>query len=321
MPCAWLYAACSDRRRSVSLMAGLHRIGHLLRIHDHPTVDVPGRSSGRLNQRSRRAQESLLVCVQNRDERHLRQVQPFTQQVDPDEHVESAPPQVAENLHTLQRLDIRVQVADLDAELLIVRRQVLRHPLGQRRHQHALPAFGARPDFVQQVVHLPAYRAHLDWRIHEARRPNHLFHDHPARLGQLVGPWRGGDEDHLLDSLLPLREVERPVVQRGRQAEAVGDEHFLPRAIAVVHPANLRHSLMALVDDDDRIVREIVEQRRRRFTGRASGEVPGVVLDAVAVADLANHLEIEHRALVQPLCLEQFALRLEQRRGTTRAPA
>ena len=42
--------------------------------------------------------------------------------------------------------------------------------------------------------------------------------------------------------------------------------------------------------------------------------MPRVVLDAVAVADLANHLEVEHRPLVQPLRLEQLAFRLELRR-------
>ena len=38
-----------------------------------------------------------------------------------------------------------------------------------------------------------------------------------------------------------------------------------------------------------------------------------VVLDAVAVADLANHLEVEHRPLVQPLRFEQLALRARAR--------
>src|SRR5688572_30031368 len=36
-----------------------------------------------------------------------------------------------------------------------------------------------------------------------------------------------------------------------------------------------------------------------------------VILDAMAVADFLDHLEIEHRPLVQPLRLEQFALGLE----------
>ena len=77
---------------------------------------------------------------------------------------------------------------------------------------------------------------------------------------------------------------------------------------------------MALVDDDQRIARQVVEQRRRRLARRAAGQVPRIVLDAVAVADLTHHLQIEHRALVQPLRLEQLAFALQACCGTTPAP-
>jgi hypothetical protein len=42
-------------------------------------------------------------------------------------------------------------------------------------------------------------------------------------------------------------------------------------------------------------------------------QVPRVVLDAVAVANLADHLEVEHRPLVQALRLEQLPFALELR--------
>src|SRR5437868_1793531 len=45
--------------------------------------------------------------------------------------------------------------------------------------------------------------------------------------------------------------------------------------------------------------------------GGAAGQMAGVVLDAVAVADLPDHLEVEHRPLVQPLRLEELPLRLQ----------
>ena len=56
---------------------------------------------------------------------------------------------------------------------------------------------------------------------------------------------------------------------------------------------------------------QVIEQRRRRLAGRASGQMARVVLDAVAVADLADHLEVEHRPLVQALGLEQPPFLLE----------
>ena len=136
MPCSSLYACCRVRRRSVSSIAVAHRVGHLVGVHDHTAVDVARRAPRRLDQRAGGTQEPFLVGIQNRDQRHLGQVEPFAQQVDADQDVELAAAQIAQDLHALQRFDIRMQVAHLDAQLLVVLRQVLRHALGQRRHQH-----------------------------------------------------------------------------------------------------------------------------------------------------------------------------------------
>ena len=128
---------------------------------------------------------------------------PFAQQVDADQHVEHAAPQVAQNLDPLQRVDVRVQVADLDAELLVVRRQVLGHPLGQRRHQHALAPLGAVANLLQQIVDLPLDRPDLDGRIHQPGGPNHLLDDHAAGLVQLVRAGRGRDVHRVAAPALP----------------------------------------------------------------------------------------------------------------------
>ena len=70
---------------------------------------------------------------------------------------------------------------------------------------------------------------------------------------------------------------------------------------------------MALVDEHQRILRQIIQQRRRRLARQPSGEVAAVVLDAVAVADLLDHLQVEERALMDALRLQQSSLPLEQR--------
>ena len=56
----------------------------------------------------------------------------------PDEHVELALAQVAQDPHALERLDVGVQVAHAHAEVVVVLGQVLGHALGQRGDEHAL---------------------------------------------------------------------------------------------------------------------------------------------------------------------------------------
>ena len=110
---------------------------------------------------------------------------------------------------------------------------------------------------------------------------------------------------HLLHVLLELFELERPVVERARQAEAVLDERLLARAVAAVHRADLRHGLVRLVDDEQEVLREVVDERGRRLARVAAREVARVVLDAVAEAHLLHHLEVVHGALLEALLLEE----------------
>src|SRR5213076_593610 len=83
------------------------------------------------------------------------------------------------------------------------------------------------------------------------------------------------------------------------------------RAVALVHAADLRHGLVRLVDEADEVLREVVEEAVRAGAGRAAVEDARVVLDAVAEAELAQHLHVELRALAQAVGLQQLALGLE----------
>ena len=79
----------------------------------------------------------------------------------------------------------------------------------------------------------------------------------------------------------------------------------------MVHAAHLGDGLVALVAHQQEVVGEVVEEGRRRLPRGAAGEVARVVLDAVAVADLLQHLEVEAGALLQALALQQLALGLQ----------
>ena len=212
-------------------------------------LDVAGGAADRLDQRRLAAEEALLVGVDDRDERHLGQVEPLAQQVHAHEHVELAQPQVADDLDPLERVDLRVQVADPEAVLEQVVGEVLGHLLRERGDQRALAGLGASADLVHQVVDLVLGLAHLDLAgprcpsgARSARRS--------ARSGcartRPAWPTRtrsAGDVGR------NSSKVCGPVVQRARQPEAVVHERLLARAVALVHAADLRHRLVRLVDE------------------------------------------------------------------------
>src|SRR5262249_47447069 len=83
----------------------------------------------------------------------------------------------------------------------------------------------------------------------------------------------GGGEDHLRRELFPLFELERTVVEGRGQPEAVLDQHFLARSIATVHGPELGNGLIALIDDEERVRRQVVEETRRRLPRGTAGEI------------------------------------------------
>ncbi len=200
-----------------------------------------------------------------------------------------------------------MQVAHPHALLVQVLRQVLGHALGERGDQYALAALAAVAAFGQQVVDLVLDRADDADRVDQAGRADHLLDEHAAGALELPGRRRGRDEDRLRPHHVPLLELERAVVDAGRQAEAELGERALALVVALVHAADLRHRDVALVDEQDRVLGDVLEQGRRRLAGCPAGQVARIVLDARAGAGGHDHLEVGHGALLDPLGLEQLA--------------
>ena len=82
-----------------------------------------------------------------------------------------------------------------------------------------------------------------------------------------------------MDALLELLEPQRTIVDRAGEPEAELDQRRLPGDVALVHPVELRHGDVRLVQDDEVVVGEVVEQRVGSAAGLAAVEVPRVVLD------------------------------------------
>src|SRR5208282_3801004 len=64
---------------------------------------------------------------------------------------------------------------------------------------------------------------------------------------------------------------------------------------------------VALIEDQQRVGRQVIIETRWRFALFATGEIARVIFDAGAIPDLADHLEVKLRALLQPLGLDQLA--------------
>ena len=123
---------------------------------------MTGRPPDILDQGAGGPEVPLLVRVEDRDQRHLRQVEPLAKQVDADDDIVNAEPQCAQDLDPLEGVDLAVQVVGANPHLLQVLGEILGHPLGQRGDQRPLVLRDPDVDLGQQVVDLALGRPARD---------------------------------------------------------------------------------------------------------------------------------------------------------------
>ena len=80
-------------------------------------------------------QEAFLVGIEDRHQGDLGHVQALAEQVDADEDVELAEPQVANDFHALDRVYVGVEVAHANAVFIEILGEVFGHSFGQGRHE------------------------------------------------------------------------------------------------------------------------------------------------------------------------------------------
>ena len=162
--------------------AALHGAGDLVRVHDDPARQVAGGAAAGLDQGAGGAEEPLLVRIQDRHQGHLGDVEPLPEEVDADQDVEFPHPQVTDDLHPLDGIDIGMEVCHPHPQFPVVVGKFLGHPFGEGGDQHPLPLGHRLPDLVEQIVNLAGSGAHLDFRIHQPGGSDHLLHHHPFGL-------------------------------------------------------------------------------------------------------------------------------------------
>ena len=271
---------------------------------------MPRGAPGGLDQAGLAAQKTLLVGIEDGNEGHLGQIEAFAQEVDAHEDVEVAETQVAQDLHAFDRVDVAVEILDADLRLAQVGCQVLRQPFGEGCHEHALAGLDGAVDLADQVLDLALDRPDGDLGIEQPGRADELLGD-DGRGVHFEGRRGRRHVEGLAGDALELLEALWPVVEGRGQAEAEVDQGLFPRAVAVVHAADLGDGRMTLVDHQQVILREEVEETERPVPRLPAAEVARVVLDAVAEAHLLEHLEIVVGAHADALGLEELAVLLE----------
>ena len=182
--------------------------------------------------------------------------------------------------------------------------KVFGHALGQGSDQHPLLHSHPSVDFREQVIHLGRRWPHLDHRIQQSGRPNHLLH-HLASVLRLIVTRRGRHEDHLGGNSLPLLKPHGPVIQCRRQAKTILNQRFLPGPVTFIHGANLGNGHVGLVHHQQCVRRQVIKQGGWRLARRPARQIAGVVLDAVAVTKLHHHFHVVAGALLKALGLHQ----------------
>ena len=178
-----------------------------------------------------------------------------------------------------------MHVFDLDTHFFEVVGQVFCHLLGQGGDKGPLSTFYTRIDFTQEIVHLSHGRTHFDLRIEKTCRTNDLLDD-SISLFHFILTWCRRHINDLVDMAFKLFPTQWPVIQSRRQTEAIVDQHFLARAVSIVHALDLSHSHVAFIDHDEEIFWEEVKESVRRLSFTPAIHVTRVVFDPIGVAHL-----------------------------------
>ncbi len=146
---------------------------------------------------------------------------------------------------------------------------------------------------------------HLYRWVHQAGGPHHLFNNRRVLL-RFVFARRGANKNHLRSQSLPLLKPQRSIIQGRGEPETIAHQRFLAGSIPFKHGPYLGHGDMRLINHQQRVLWQVIKECGRWLARSATRKVPRIVLDALAVAKLLNHLKVKARSLFQALGLHQL---------------
>ena len=155
------------------------------------------------------------------------------------------------------------------------------------------------------------YGPDLYRRIQQAGRTHDLLCHEPLGFLKFVVRRSGAHIYFLPGDRFEFVEGARAVVCCCRQAESVFYQHALAGMVATVHAADLRQGHVALVDEGNEVLREVVYQAEWPLARFSPIKVARIVLDARAVSHLLDHLQVVLHTLLQSLGFYGLAYLLE----------
>ena len=149
--------------------------------------------------------------IQNGNERDLRNIQSLAQEVDADKHVENSEAQIADDLHTLHRFYVVVDIAHLDVVIFKIFGKVLCHLFGKRCDQYTLVFCSTCANFAHQVVNLTFYGTHLYLGIEKPCGTDDLL-DHTLGVLVFVVTRGSTDKHRLLNALFKFVKEQWAII-------------------------------------------------------------------------------------------------------------
>ena len=118
-------------------------------------------------------------------------------------------------------------------------------------------------------------------------------------------------EDALVNPLHHFFKTQWSVVSCRWESKSVIDKSIFPASVALILAVELRNGYMAFIDHEQKILREIIEQRERWLTWATTIYMHGIVLNPIAIAHLLDHFKVVLSAHPQPLGFQQLSLALK----------